>query len=95
LDTLIVNLHFNLQQTDATVGTSLFDCAEVLGIKVPTSCRKQGKCKECLVEVIEGMDCLTERTPEEAHLRENFSRAVAASRRIPVSSAATQCAAAK
>ena len=67
-----MQLHFNLQHTDAAVGASLFDCAEALGIKVPTSCRKQGKCKECLVEVTEGMDCLTERTPEEEHLRENF-----------------------
>ena len=67
-----VQLHFNLQHSDAAVGASLFECAEWLGIKVPTSCRKQGKCKECLVEVTEGMDCLTERTPEEAHLRENF-----------------------
>jgi uncharacterized 2Fe-2S/4Fe-4S cluster protein (DUF4445 family) len=67
-----VQLHFNLQQSEAPVGASLFECAETLGIKVPTSCRKQGKCKECLVEVTEGMDCLTERTPEENHLRENF-----------------------
>jgi uncharacterized 2Fe-2S/4Fe-4S cluster protein (DUF4445 family) len=67
-----VELHFNLQHSNAAIGASLFDCAETLGIKVPTSCRKQGKCKECLVEVTEGMDCLTERTPEETHLRENF-----------------------
>ncbi len=67
-----VQLHFNLRQVEVAPGPSLFDCAESLGIKVPTSCRKQGKCKECLVEVTEGMDCLTERTPEETHLRENF-----------------------
>ncbi len=67
-----VKLHFNLQQTDVTPGSSLFDYAETLGIKVPTSCRKQGKCKECLVEVIEGMDCLSAPTKEESHLRENF-----------------------
>lgn len=67
-----VRLHFNLQQTDVSPGRSLFDWAEMLGIKVPTSCRKQGKCKECLVEVMEGMDCLSERTVEENHLRDNF-----------------------
>ena len=43
-----------------------------MGIKVPTSCRKQGKCKECLVEVTEGMELLSPRTPEEAHLSQNF-----------------------
>jgi uncharacterized 2Fe-2S/4Fe-4S cluster protein (DUF4445 family) len=67
-----VELHFNQQSSRATPGTSLFDCAEALGIKVPTSCRKQGKCKECLVEVTAGMDCLSARVPEESHLKQNF-----------------------
>jgi uncharacterized 2Fe-2S/4Fe-4S cluster protein (DUF4445 family) len=67
-----VKLHFNLRQTEVEPGVSLFDCADALGIKVPTSCGKQGKCKECLVEVSEGMECLSPRSPEEAHLRENF-----------------------
>jgi uncharacterized 2Fe-2S/4Fe-4S cluster protein (DUF4445 family) len=43
-----------------------------MGIKVPSSCRKQGKCKECLVEVTEGMEFLSPRTVEEAHLKEDF-----------------------
>jgi uncharacterized 2Fe-2S/4Fe-4S cluster protein (DUF4445 family) len=43
-----------------------------MGIKVPTSCRKQGKCKECLVEIAEGMQFLSPRTPEESHLAKNF-----------------------
>ncbi|MDB6124130.1 MAG: ferredoxin [Pedosphaera sp.] len=68
----IVQLYFNLQQHDIVPGASLFDYAESMGIKVPTSCHKQGKCKECLVEVTEGMACLSERTKEESHLRENF-----------------------
>jgi uncharacterized 2Fe-2S/4Fe-4S cluster protein (DUF4445 family) len=67
-----VHLYFNRQLSDAPNGASLFGCAEALGIKVPTSCRKQGKCKECLVEVLEGMQCLSPRSPEESHLRENF-----------------------
>lgn len=67
-----MHLYFNRQLSDAPNGASLFACAEALGIKVPTSCRKQGKCKECLVEVLEGMECLSPRSPEESHLRENF-----------------------
>jgi uncharacterized 2Fe-2S/4Fe-4S cluster protein (DUF4445 family) len=67
-----VQLHFNLHQQDFATGLSLFDCAELMGIKVPTSCRKQGKCKECIVEVTEGMEFLSARTPEEAHLGTNF-----------------------
>ena len=53
-------------------GVSLFDAAETLGVAVPTSCRKQGKCKECVVEVTAGMASLTPRTPAEAHLRGSF-----------------------
>ena len=51
-----VRLHFNGQTCDAEPGTSLFTFAEKLGVQVPTSCNKQGKCKECVVEVTEGME---------------------------------------
>ena len=67
-----VELHFNNQRRDVAPGASLFEYAESQGINVPTSCRKQGKCKECVVEIIEGMDCLTARVPAEAHLKGNF-----------------------
>ena len=67
-----VELHFNNQRRDVAPGVSLFDYAESLGINVPTSCRKQGKCKECVVEVTEGMDCLSARVPAEKHLKGNF-----------------------
>ena len=65
-------MHFNDRKREANLGASLFEEAEALGIQVPTSCRKQGKCKECLVEVTEGMDCLSARTPQESHLKGNF-----------------------
>ena len=67
-----IELHFNHEYRRVTAGSSLFDYAESLGIKVPTSCRKQGKCKECLVEITGGMDCLSEPTPQEAHLHSPF-----------------------
>src|ERR1051325_3481221 len=67
-----VELHFNHCHSQAAPGAVLFDCAEALGVHVPTSCRKQGKCKECLVEIIEGMECLSPRAPAEDHLRDNF-----------------------
>lgn len=67
-----VELIFNAQTIDAPAGTTLFDYAEKMSIPVPTSCQKQGKCRECLVEVVEGMELLTEPTGEEEHLQENF-----------------------
>jgi uncharacterized 2Fe-2S/4Fe-4S cluster protein (DUF4445 family) len=67
-----VELHFNNRRTHVAPGSSLFEYAESLGIRVPTSCRKQGKCKECLVEITEGMECLSNPVPQEEHLQDNF-----------------------
>jgi uncharacterized 2Fe-2S/4Fe-4S cluster protein (DUF4445 family) len=67
-----IELHFNGHRADAAPGASLFECADALGIKVPTSCNKNGKCRECLVEITGGMEHLSPKTPEENHLKENF-----------------------
>jgi len=67
-----VTLTINGQSTDAVGGLSLFDQAEAMGIDVPTSCRKQGKCKECMVEIVEGMDALSPMTEPEKHLKGTF-----------------------
>jgi uncharacterized 2Fe-2S/4Fe-4S cluster protein (DUF4445 family) len=67
-----VELHFNQKQCPAPRGISLFEGAEPLGIRVPTSCRKQGKCQECLVEINEGAQLLSPITGSEAHLKGNF-----------------------
>ena len=69
---MAVTLTINGQSIQATDGRSLFDYAESLGIDVPTSCRKQGKCKECMVEVVEGMSSLSPIAELERHLKGNF-----------------------
>ncbi len=69
---MAVTLTINGQSIPAIPGLSLFDQAESLGIDVPTSCRKQGKCKECMVEVVEGKDLLSPMTEPERHLKGNF-----------------------
>ena len=53
---MAVNLEINTEALTTEKGPSLFDCAEQVGIKVPTSCYKQGICRECIVEVTEGME---------------------------------------
>ncbi|HEY1495725.1 MAG TPA: ASKHA domain-containing protein [Candidatus Solibacter sp.] len=65
-------LTINGQSAAADAGVPLFDLAAAIGIQVPTSCRKQGKCKECIVEISDGMESLTARTEAERHLRGNF-----------------------
>jgi uncharacterized 2Fe-2S/4Fe-4S cluster protein (DUF4445 family) len=69
---MAVALTINGHSTQATPGPSLFDYAEQLGVRVPTSCQKQGKCKECMMEVVEGMNCLSAPTDAEEHLKGNF-----------------------
>src|SRR5580658_11030312 len=68
----MTGLTINGQTVEAGPGPSLFDYAEGLGIQVPTSCRKQGKCKECMVEIVEGMEYLSELTEAEGHLKGKF-----------------------
>lgn len=62
--TLTVNGHSIL----APAGVSLFTAAEQAGVRVPTSCVTQGKCKECVVEITRGMELLTAPTACETHL---------------------------
>jgi uncharacterized 2Fe-2S/4Fe-4S cluster protein (DUF4445 family) len=66
--TLTINGH----SVEANPAASIFDHAETLGVRVPTSCHKQGKCRECMVEVTEGAELLSERTEEERHLSGKF-----------------------
>ena len=69
---MAATLTINGQSTPVIAGLSLFDHAEKLGVRVPTSCHKQGKCKECVVEITSGIDCLSGHTEQEAHLKDRF-----------------------
>jgi len=69
---MALTLTINASTLEAAPGASLFEYAERMGIQVPTSCRKLGKCKECMVEVLEGADCLSPPAAEEQHLKGNF-----------------------
>jgi uncharacterized 2Fe-2S/4Fe-4S cluster protein (DUF4445 family) len=76
---MAVTLTINGQSIQTTDARSLFDYAEALDIDVPTSCRKQGKCKECMVEVVEGMSALSPLAEAERHLKGKFRLACQAS----------------
>ena len=69
---IVASVTINGETAPAAAGVSLFDQATAFGIQVPTSCQKQGKCKECIVEIVEGMESLNPRTEAERHLRGNF-----------------------
>jgi uncharacterized 2Fe-2S/4Fe-4S cluster protein (DUF4445 family) len=63
-----VTLTVNGHRIQAPVGVSLFTAAGQAGVRVPTSCVTQGKCKECVVEITRGMELLTPPTEFERHL---------------------------
>ncbi len=69
---MALQLRINESTAEASPGESVFECADRLGVRVPTSCHKNGKCRECLVEVVAGMEHLSPRTDEEKHLTGNF-----------------------
>jgi len=62
----------NGHRIDFPAGGSLFEAAAQAGVRVPTSCIAQGKCKECIVEVTSGMDLLEPRGVHERHLKGTF-----------------------
>ncbi len=53
-------------------GRTLFDHADALKVRVPTSCGRNGECHECVIEVRRGMDALTPPTEAEGFLRDNY-----------------------
>ncbi|MBT4125702.1 MAG: DUF4445 domain-containing protein [Chloroflexi bacterium] len=62
----------NSEKLDANLNDSLFDFADSLSIRVPTSCGRTGECHECIVEVRKGSESLTPPTEEEKFLRGNY-----------------------
>src|SRR4051812_28670678 len=67
-----VTLIVNGLSTPGLPGETLFAAAGRVGVRVPTSCRTQGKCKECIVEIVEGGDRLLPPTAPEGHLKPPF-----------------------
>lgn len=53
-------------------GRTLFDYADEVSAAVPASCRRTGRCRECVVEVRQGGDGLSPRTDAEAYLSGQF-----------------------
>ena len=53
-------------------GKSLFDYADDLAVRVPTSCNRTGECHECIVEVRQGTDALSPLSDAENFLRDNY-----------------------
>ncbi len=57
---------------DLAVGSAIFDYADSLGVRVPTSCGRTGECHECIVEIRRGMEALTPPSAAESFLRGDY-----------------------
>ncbi len=60
------------QELELVADRTIFDYADELQVRVPTSCGRSGECHECVVEIRQGMDALCEPTETESFLRENY-----------------------
>ncbi len=61
-----------IERRPLVVGRSLFEYADEVSAAVPASCRRTGRCRECVVEVRQGGDLLSARTVPEAYLPGHF-----------------------
>ena len=88
-DRVVAKLYIDNEEAPLLEGGTLFDCAEAVDVSVPTSCVKQGKCRECLLEIDGGR-----RLPFGADLsRKSTSEKASGSPAAPGSSAKASCAA--
>ena len=65
-------LYHGDQALDLVAGKTIFDYADSLSVRVPTSCGRSGECHECIVEVRRGMDALSPAAQPESFLRDNY-----------------------
>lgn len=54
------------------MGRTLFDAADELAMVVPASCRRSGRCRECIVEVLRGGEALSPPEEQEQFLRPGY-----------------------
>ena len=60
------------RELELVADRTIFDYADELQVRVPTSCGRSGECHECVVEIQRGMEALCPPTDAESFLRENY-----------------------
>ena len=65
-------LYYDRETLASVAGKSVFDYADALSVRVPTSCGRTGECHECIVEIRRGMEALTPLTDAEGFLRGDY-----------------------
>lgn len=65
-------LYYEGRELELIEDQTIFDYADSLKVRVPTSCRRSGECHECIVEIRRGMETLSSPTTSEAFLRDHY-----------------------
>ena len=65
-------LHHGDRTLDLVAGRTVFDYADSLRVRVPTSCGRSGECHECIVEIKRGTEALSPPSEAEAFLRGSY-----------------------
>ena len=60
------------RKVELTVGKTVFDYADSLKLRVPTSCGRTGECHECIVEIKQGHSSLSKPSSSESFLRNDY-----------------------
>ncbi len=68
----MADLVYDARRQSLAAGRSLFEQADELAVAVPASCRRTGRCRECVVQVVRGAESLSPRTDAEAFLPAGF-----------------------
>ena len=66
-------LYYGDQELELIAGQTIFDYADSLQVRVPTSCRRSGECHECIVEIRRGMEALSDPSEAEEFLRNTIA----------------------
>jgi len=72
-------VNYGDQKLESVSNKTLFEYADILNVRVPTSCGRNGKCHECIVEVKKGASSLNPPMLAESFLTEGFRLACQAS----------------
>ena len=65
-------VRLNGREVQAHSGQSLFDYADFMRVRIPSSCGRGGSCHECIVEVKEGAEGLTPHSRDEYFLSGSY-----------------------
>ncbi len=65
-------LLFEGKKLPLSTDKTIFDYADKLQVRVPTSCSRSGECHECIVEITQGLEALSPPTQAERFLRDHY-----------------------